>query len=103
MLVLPLQGLAAALGPTCASAQRDPAPMVVEDHCHDDAGPEAPTPSSHDCKHCTACALGAAMPVPVTETTPVISNALRLPRTSLAAFSAFFPDGPERPPRASHL
>jgi hypothetical protein len=103
MLVLPLQGLAAALGPSMA-VERHAVHAVVADHdCHSATTPDTPNTASHDCKHCSACALGAAMPVPAAETTPVISNAQRLPHASLAAFPAYFPDGPERPPRPSHI
>lgn len=103
MLVLPVQGYAAASMLMCASAhQAVPAQMTAADEamagCHES---EPSPPQSRDCKHCTLCALASALAIPAIDTlrqAPV--DRYWLP-PSAVTFSGFIPDGPERPPRSS--
>ena len=103
MLGLPVQTFAAASMLVCASAhQAMPAQMASVDTamagCHES---EPLPPQSHDCKHCTVCALASALPIPVTDTSRWAPIAPHFQPPSAVTFSGFIPDGPERPPRAS--
>jgi hypothetical protein len=107
MLALPLQALATASMRVCGTASH-PAmaeQMAMADeamaNCHEpDQQPETP-PAQHDCKHCAACALGAALPIPAADTPAVAPTPVRFLSHPAAPFSGFIPDGPERPPRIS--
>lgn len=104
MLGLPVQTVAAASMLVCASAphQAMPAQPVTADAamagCHES---EPLPPQSHDCKHCTVCALASALPIPVTDTPRWAPFAPHFQPPSVVTFSGFIPDGPERPPRTS--
>lgn len=107
MLALPLQALASASMRVCGTASH---PAMAEqmamadeamDTCHEpDRQPETPS-TQHDCKHCAACALGAALPIPVADTPASTPTSVRFLSYPAASFSGFIPDGPERPPRIS--
>src|SRR5512143_3880985 len=68
MLVLPLQGLAFA---SMLELPAAPQPQALQqlaaddgmEHCHEPARPDQA--GQHACKHCAACALGAALPAPI--------------------------------------
>jgi len=102
MLALPVQTFASAAMLGCATShQAAAAPMAMADDtmagCHE---PEPSAPTSHDCKHCTACALASALPIPAADpstATPVRESFAAHPA---ASFSGFVPEGPERPPRS---
>jgi len=66
--------------------------------CHE----SEPSPSSsHDCKHCTACALASVLPIPAAHVPSVIPISERFASCPAARFSGFVPEGPERPPDPS--
>ncbi|MBU1265000.1 MAG: hypothetical protein KJ946_10365, partial [Gammaproteobacteria bacterium] len=67
--------------------------------CHEPEQPDSP-PAQHNCKHCTACALAAALPIPVTDRAAVVPASIHFLTQPVASFSGFVPSGPERPPRA---
>ncbi len=103
MLALPLQAFASAAMLDCAFAHTAEIEQVVlADHamdgCHDSGQPESP-PASHDCKHCSACALGAVLPIPSGDSIAIPPPAVSFTALPAAAYSGFVPDGPERPPR----
>lgn len=99
MLALPLQGFAAAAMLDCmvvppASVDTD----GMMSGCHEPEPPDTP-PAQHDCKHCAACVLGSALPIPVSDSPVMLSLRYSFSLSSAATFSGFIPDGPERPPR----
>jgi len=96
MLALPLQALASASMLGCTFSH--PAADVMMADCHEPEQPDSP-PAQHDCKHCAACALASALPVPVTDSVVIMPLRHRFTPTPATAFSGFIPDGPERPPR----
>ena len=101
MLGLPVQTFASASMLVCVSAhQAMPAQMVMADEamagCHE---PEPSTPQSHECKHCTVCALASALPIPATDSVRWTATVPQFQPPSVVTFSGFIPDGPERPPR----
>lgn len=103
MLALPVQTFASAAMMSCALPQQDTAQtmVMVEDGmagCHE---PEQSAPTSHNCKHCTACALASALPIPSSETPVIVPVPTRYFPHPAASFSGFVPEGPERPPRTS--
>jgi hypothetical protein len=102
MLALPGQAFASAAMMSCALPQQDTLQtMVMADEmmagCHE---PEQSAPTSHDCKHCTACALASALPIPASDTPAIMPVPTRYSPQPAASFSAFVPEGPERPPRS---
>lgn len=102
MLVLPVQTFAATAMLVCASAHQTlpgqmPAAGEAMAGCHD---PEPAPPQSHDCKHCTLCAL-ASLPIPAADPARGIAFAPRFLPSPAVQFDGFIPDGPERPPRLS--
>ena len=104
MLALPLQAFASAAMLGCMVPQpATPERMVMADEmmagCHEQEQPDAP-PAQHNCKHCAACALASALPVPVTDTPAIAPVPERFMSQPAASFSGFIPDGPERPPRS---
>lgn len=104
MLGLPVQTFAGVSMLVCASAHPVMPVAVAADAgampgCHE---PEpSPVPQSHDCKHCTVCALASALPIPATDAPRWAVIAPRFQPPAAVAFSGFIPDGPERPPRTS--
>jgi hypothetical protein len=101
MLALPVQTFASAAMLGCATShQAAVAPMAMADDgmagCHE---PEESAPTSHDCKHCTACALASALPIPATDTPAVMPVGESFAAQPATSFSGFVPEGPERPPR----
>lgn len=102
-LALPLQAFASAAMLDCAFAPAAEMEQVVladdaMDGCHDSGQPEAP-PVAHDCTHCSACALGAVLPIPSGDSMAIPPLAAGFTAHPAAAYSGFVPDGPERPPR----
>ena len=103
MLALPLQAFASASMLGCMFSHPAAAePMAMADammaDCHEPEQPDSP-PAQHDCKHCAACALASALPVPVTDSVVIMPLRHRFTPSPATAFSGFIPDGPERPPR----
>jgi len=103
MLALPVQAFASAAMMNCALPQQDTVQtMVMADEmmagCHE---PEPSAPTSHDCKHCTACALASALPIPSSDTPAIVPLPTRYIPHPAASFSGFVPEGPERPPRSA--
>ena len=103
MLALPVQAFASAAMMSCALPQQDTVQsMVVADDvmagCHE---PEPSAPSSHDCKHCTACALASALPIPSSDAPAIMPVLTRYILHPAVSFSGFVPEGPERPPRST--
>ncbi|MFP5409423.1 MAG: hypothetical protein ACLGG6_00470 [Gammaproteobacteria bacterium] len=101
MLGLPVQSFAAASMLVCASAhQAMPAQMAAADEamagCHES---EPSPPQSHECKHCTVCALASALPIPATDSVRWSVAAPHFLPPFVVSFSGYIPDGPERPPR----
>jgi len=118
MLALPVQAFASAAMLDCAfTDQAAVAPMAMAGEtmamagetmamagetmagCHEPAQPDSP-PAQHDCKHCAACALAAALPIPATDRAAVVPASIHFLSQPAASFSGFVPSGPERPPRA---
>lgn len=110
MLVLPVQTFASAAMLGCAFSHQGPssAPqMAMADEatppCHVPEQPEA-KPAQHDCKHCAACYMASALPIPSAITLPITSakpGVIVAPAST--SFVGFIPDSPERPPRTSSL
>jgi len=105
MLALPLQTFASAAMLGCAFSHPATAePMAMADGmmagCHEQEQPDAP-PARHDCKHCAACALAAALPIPATDSPAILPFRHSFTPSAVTAFNGFIPDGPERPPRPS--
>ncbi len=99
MLALPVQAFAAASMLDCMAVP----PALAETDgmmsgCHAPEQPDTP-PAQHDCKHCAACALTSALPIPVTDTLTITAIRGSFTPSPATAFSGFIPDGPERPPR----
>lgn len=104
MLALPVQAFASAAMLDCAfTDQAAVASMAMAGEtmagCHEPAQPDSPS-AQHDCKHCAACALAAALPIPATDRAAVMPASIQFPTQPAASFSGFVPSGPERPPRA---
>ncbi|MDO9466326.1 MAG: hypothetical protein Q7J36_03400 [Thiobacillus sp.] len=101
MLALPLQTFASAAMMACALPhQAATAQMALADEaiagCHE----SEPSPSSsHNCKHCTACALASALPIPAAHVPSLIPLGEHFAPHPAARLSGFVPEGPERPPR----
>jgi hypothetical protein len=103
MLSLPLQALASVSMLACAldavPAHLTPAPMQMAT-CHESDHPDS-APAKHDCKHCAACALAAALPVPLNARLPLAPSAQCFMIQPAVSFNGFIPSSPERPPRLS--
>ena len=100
MLALPLQALASASMLGCTLSP--PAPAMADGMmagCHEAEPSDHHPPAQHDCKHCAACALGAALPVPVADSVAIAPPPHRYASLPAVLFSGFVADGPERPPR----
>ena len=105
MLALPLQAFASASVLGCAFTHAaDMQEMAMTDDmmvgCHEHDTPDAP-PAQHDCKHCAACVLASALPIPVTDTPAVMSTPFRFALQTAVLLSGILPEGPERPPRTA--
>jgi hypothetical protein len=103
MLALPLQSFAAASTLGCQMAQQDAIEqMAMADGtmagCHELDHPQTPH-AQPNCKHCAACALASALPIPATDTPAFVPVPHHFTPQPAAPFSAFIPDGPERPPQ----
>lgn len=102
MLTLPLQALASAAMLGCMAHSEAMEQRAMADEmmagCHESEQPASPS-TSHDCKHCAACALGAALPLPAVDTPAIVPARHSFTPHSAALFSGFIPDGLERPPR----
>lgn len=113
MLTLPMQAMAYVAMQACVLSEPDASMQTTHSmamagdamaSCHEMADAEslpAQHPSTqHDCKFCAACGLASALPADVAVRMPVIPMPQAFSPQPAAAFSGFFPDGPERPPRA---
>jgi hypothetical protein len=113
ILALPLQTFASVGMPGCmVSSQPATERMAVPDAhggdaamaaemmagCHAHGQSKVPL-SPHNCKHCAACALAAALPVPVADSPAIMPVSNRFAPGSAELFIGFIPDGPERPPQ----
>ena len=108
MLVLPVQTFASATTLGCAfSHQGQAMHQMVAEHamsndlmatCHESEETDQ-SPTSHTCKHCTACHLVSALMVPEVAATPLLPIAHSIIPHADDAFIGFIPDSPERPPR----
>jgi len=109
MLVLPVQTFASAAMLGCAFSHQGPsaAPQLAQPvnaealpACHTPEQPE-PKPPQHDCKHCAACYMASALPIPsvfVPLSAPLSQSVV----TFISHyFIGFIPDSPERPPRTT--
>jgi len=101
MLALPVQTFASAAMLGCAlphQAEMELTAMTEDGMagCHE---PEPSAPTSHNCKHCAACALASALPIPSSDTPAIVPVPTRYIPHPAASFSGFVPEGPERPPR----
>jgi len=109
MLVLPVQTFASGAMLGCThDAQRSSSEMIGMDMttvtmpaCHESQHPA--TPAKHDCKHCAACYLSAALPIPSAMIVPVALPAQSVIVQAPASFIGFIPDSPDRPPRTTSL
>ena len=112
MLVLPVQTFASAAMLGCAFSHQGPstAPQMAQTAdaealpaCHTPEAPEA-MPAQHDCKHCAACYMASALPIPsvfvpsIAQPAPSVIIPL-----SITTFIGFIPDSPERPPRTTSV
>lgn len=103
MLALPLQALASASMLACTFSHQPAPQQAVSDAaamggCHDPAQTDAPS-ASHTCKHCAACALGSALPIPTGGSLAIATLTRSFPPIAAVSFAGVVPDGPERPPR----
>jgi hypothetical protein len=104
MLALPVQTFASAAMLGCGSFSHQAMvehQVAVADEamaaCHE---PEQDVPSTqHNCKHCAACALASALPIPAADIPAVMPVRQGFASHPAAVFSGFVPEGPERPPR----
>lgn len=105
ILALPVQSFASAAMLGCMMPHPDAMqPVAMADDmmagCHAPSDqPDTPS-TSHNCKHCAACALASALPIPATGNMPVAPIVVRFVAQPAAVFSGFIPDSPERPPRS---
>lgn len=110
MLVLPVQTFASAATLGCAFSHQGQnthqklekqamsgEPMAM---CHEPNQTDK-SPTSHNCKHCTACHLASALMVPAVDAALVMPFAHSVTLHVDDTFIGFIPDSPERPPRAS--
>ena len=117
MLVLPVQTFASATTLGCAFSHQGRAmSLMVAEHamsddshamsddsmatCHESEETDK-SPTSHSCKHCTACHLVSALMVPEVAATPLLPISHSIIPHADDAFIGFIPDSPERPPRVS--
>lgn len=99
LTLLPLQGFANALVPTCAQSHQLAMTVQHSAHCHDGTTKQHQNTHSDCCNGCGACCNGiAALPVAVDFSLP--ADAYRpYAISSDPQFSAHTPAVPERPPR----
>lgn len=107
MLALPVQAFAYSGMQACLFSEQGAAePMAMSDDatsmagCHQTSSSQHQgLPAQHECKFCAACALASALPIELVGSPPVVPITHSFAPHSAASFSAFIPDGPERPPR----
>jgi hypothetical protein len=109
MLALPLQTFASASMLGCDAARHPAAEQMVmaagnaademKTDCHAHEQPSAPL-AQHNCKHCAACTLASALPIPVTDLPAIMPVSNSFTPQFAESFSGFIPDGPERPPQS---
>ncbi len=102
MLMLPLEAFASAAMLGCALAHPDAraaAAPAKPPACHDETPVPPATPADHDCAHCAACCLAAALPIPAPAAAAAERPPTAYPHFASHRFDGFIPDGPERPPR----
>ncbi len=105
ILALPLESFASARMLGCALSHRalpQAETVAMEDAmpgCHETEAAKHATPARHDCAHCAACTLASALPIPSLAVVPVVALTPVYLVLPAERFSAFIPDGPERPPR----
>jgi hypothetical protein len=127
ILVLPVQGIAAALRLSCDMAPHSNGQTTSEaaDHCHDDdsggmikapggtpdeasTGCEhdgcqgSPHPTNSSCSACSASCLGAAAPPSIAPVLPVFEVANNAYLLTSYPFLGYIPSRLERPPRLTH-
>lgn len=103
MLALPVQTFASAAMLGCEPMRTEIQVSMDEvmANCHEPAGQSGAPAAEHQCKHCTACYLATGLPVPASGAT-YAAPAPHIPYLHPSAqFSAFIPEGLERPPRTS--
>lgn len=108
MLVLPVQTFASAAMLGCAlSHPAQTTHQKLEQQamsgeamatCHEPEQVDK-SPTSHNCKHCTACHLASALMVPAVDAPPILPVTQRVASHVVDTFIGFIPDSPERPPR----
>jgi len=107
MLLLPVQTFASAAMLGCAFSHQGPssAPEMAMageamPACHEPEQSDAP-PAKHNCKHCAACYMASALPIPAAVIVPLapVPHSVIVPSVS-PSFVGFIPDSPERPPRS---
>ena len=108
LLVLPVQTFASAAMLGCAFSHQGQTSSPVLDKqvmldeavatCHEPE-PSEKSPTSHNCKHCTACYLTSFMMVPAIDEVPILSFTPSFISHAEVTFIGFIPDSPERPPR----
>lgn len=104
-LALPLQAFASASMLDCTFSHQSAMQAValadgMTAGCHEPEQPDT-SPAGHDCKHCAACALASALPIPNAGVPAAVQIVTRFISAPAVWFSGFIPDGPERPPRPS--
>jgi len=102
ILALPVQTFASAAMLGCVfSHPATGEPMAMAEgmmaDCHEPE--QSDTPAQHDCKHCAACALAAALPIPAADSLAIMPLRHSFIPSPATAFSGFIPGSPERPPR----
>ena len=116
MLVLPVQTFASAAMMGCAFSHQGHSTRLgqtshqAKDHqaasdlavaaCHESENTDK-SPTSHTCKHCSACYLASALLIPAAMSIPVVAATLGVVPHGDVTFAGFIPDSPERPPRIS--
>lgn len=102
MLGLPVQTFAATSMLVCMGVQQaGPMQTSMADETMQGCHEREPSPlPSHECKHCTVCALASALPIPAADGAWSVAVSHAFPLLSAPTFGGHIPDGPERPPRS---
>ena len=108
MLVLPVQSFASAAMLGCAFSH--PGPSSAPQMAHADIADALPAchtpeqtdvkPAQHDCKHCAACDLASALPIPSVFVPAIAPASHSVIVHADVAFFGFIPDSLDRPPRS---
>ena len=107
MLVLPVQTFASAAMLGCAFSHQGPGTVMqmaqtadteAAPACHTPEQPDA-KPAQHDCKHCAACYMASALPIPSVFVPPIAPVSQSVIVHAAVSFHGFIPGSPERPPR----